>query len=151
MLLFEGQEHCSFVWHNGVKYFIKPLNRFEEGLLHSARKWCANDKVAHSCQRFVTGIFTAATMASTRTKITKIYPDFGIETALEEFLGSQVPSNVDVLRHYFFWNREKKASVFESYMNTAKNALCRWRGSGVPLLHPTTLHNHVKTLHGELL
>ena len=47
-------------------------------------------------------IFTAATMALTRTKITKIYPDFGIDTALEEFLGSQAPSNQDV-RHFFYW------------------------------------------------
>ena len=97
--------------------------------------------------------FQQSNMASslTRSAKPKIYPEFGIDDALEELLGSQVPSNCDALRNFYFFNREKKLSPHQSYISTAENLLKRWQGSSVQLMHPQTVSKHVQALHKEIV
>ena len=87
--------------------------------------------------------------SSTRTQ-SKLYPDFGVSSSLAELLGSQVPSNMDVLRHFFYFSRDKKCSPYDSYVKAAESVVERWTGSCVPLLHLQTIADHVKDLHDEL-
>ena len=86
----------------------------------------------------------------TRATRPKIYPEFGIEDALDELLGSQVPTNCDALRHFYFFSREEKRGANESYNSTASGLLKRWVGSNVPLLQPNSVADRVKALHTEI-
>ena len=86
---------------------------------------------------------------STRSE-TKLYPDFGIETSLDELRGSQVPSNLDALRHFFHFHVNLKESLDKSCKLVAANLLKRWKGSNVPLLQPVSISKIVKKLHEEL-
>ena len=87
---------------------------------------------------------------STRATKAKLYPDFGIDEPLDEFLGSQVPSHRDAIRHFFYHNREIQMSIDKSYRETAGSLLRRWMGSAVPLSHPNSIKDIVKVLHCEL-
>ena len=80
-----------------------------------------------------------------------IYPEFGIEFSLPEFLGSQVPSNRQVLQHFFHFSRDLKESVNNAFMQTAKKLLARWNGCGVKLRHPRTVADSIRSLHTTLL
>ena len=81
---------------------------------------------------------------------TKLYPDFGVETSLDELRGSQVPSNLDALRHFFHFHFDLKEGSDKSCKLVAESLLKRWKGSNVPLLQAVTVSTHVKKLHEEL-
>ena len=88
-------------------------------------------------------------LLATRTQ-TKLYPEFGIDSPLDELLGGNVPSNRDVIRHYFFHHKTKMLSARESYDTTADGVLARWKGSKVPLRCQFSVSEQIRSLIEEL-
>ena len=86
---------------------------------------------------------------TTRTQ-TKLFPEFGIDSPLDELLGGNVPSNRDIIRHYFYHHRISKLSANESYEKTAQNVLARWVGSNVPLRNQYTIAEQIKNFAEEI-
>ena len=86
---------------------------------------------------------------TTRTQ-TKLFPEYGIDSPLDELLGGNVPSNRDIVCHYYHHHRILKLSGWQSLDNTAQNVLARWAGSNVPLLSPRAISEQIKALIDEI-
>ena len=87
-------------------------------------------------------------LSSTRSQ-DKVYPEYGIDYSLEEFLGAQVPSNRDVLRHFFYF-REQGLPHYECIGKTSTNILERWRGSNVKLVQPKYIGRKIEDLYSQI-
>ena len=80
----------------------------------------------------------------------QLFPEFGIDSPLDELLGSNVPSNRDVIRHFYHHHRTLTLSARQSYDKTASNVLARWAGSNVPLRSDYFISKQIQNLIDEI-